>query len=342
MHLSGRRKTVWKINKAEVEALQTEVSSFRQLLNARGGQPVREETPLGAALVQDVEIINPSRDTRQINSSGIRQSPQARRRLDLRSPSYGDAAQRDRETRIPGQDIVEQQNPSGNTAFYRPAPLVNGTRSNETGQGTRFSVSESPRNRESVSDGPSPFETQVACAIAEDGSIQVHGISSNLYQPSATRKTPIDETAQLSEEEEADSQRIKDQLFANAALQRQRETTIFGGVGRSLGPKIDLDGLPSDLAIHLLDLHWNRQHYAYLLTYRPAIIDSLTNDGPYANKLLLNSIYYSSCLYSDRAVFRADPGDPQSMVSQFLEHLVSFSLLNVYRVTTSTAASRCC
>lgn len=315
--------------------MQTEVSSFRQLLNARGGQHELEETPLGPALVQDVSIGNHSGDARKIDT---RQSPQARRGLDLRSPSYGDQS----DSRIPDQAFIEQHS-HGNPTFIRQASLGNGTRSNETRHGSRFSVSESPRNRESISDGPSPFETQVACAIAEDGSIQVHGVSSNLYQPSSTRKTPVDETAQLSEEEEADSQRVKDQLFANAALQRQRETTIFGGgIQRSLGPKIDLDGLPADLAIHLLDLHWNRQHYAYLLTYRPAIIESLTNDGPYANKLLLNSIYYSSCLYSDRPVFRADPEDPLSMVSQPLDRLVSINLLIFNRVTISTAASRCC
>ena len=30
-----------------------------------------------------------------------------------------------------------------------------------------------------------------------------------------------------------------------------------------------VDGVPADLAIHLLALHWNRQHYAFLISYRP-------------------------------------------------------------------------
>ena len=70
---------------------------------------------------------------------------------------------------------------------------------------------------------------------------------------------------------------------------------------------------PPELAKHFFDMHFNRQHYAYLLSYRPAIMDSLAaGGGPWANKLLLNAIYYSSALYSDRECVRADPNDPQS------------------------------
>ena len=50
----------------------------------------------------------------------------------------------------------------------------------------------------------------------------------------------------------------------------------------------------------------------YLLTYRPAIVDSLINNGPYVNKLLLNAIYLQSSLYSDRDGLRLDPRDPKT------------------------------
>jgi hypothetical protein len=174
----------------------------------------------------------------------------------------------------------------------------------------------SPRSRgpdgANVPDGPSTAETQIACAIDEDGSIQVHGVTSHLHQPSLSRKDAPD--VSLSETEQLHhTQMVKDQLFAFAALQRQRESVMLGQLGRGMEAKIELDGLPVELATHLLDLHWNRQHLAYLLTYRPAIFDSLTNDGPYASKLLLNAIYYSSCLYSDRTLFRSDPNDPLTM-----------------------------
>jgi hypothetical protein len=69
-----------------------------------------------------------------------------------------------------------------------------------------------------------------------------------------------------------------------------------------------------DTAMHLLDLHWNRQHLSYLLTYRPAIMNSLISNGPYVNKLLLNAIYFQSSLYSDRtSLLRQNPQDPQTM-----------------------------
>ncbi|CAM1503470.1 Fc.00g010610.m01.CDS01 [Cosmosporella sp. VM-42] len=57
---------------------------------------------------------------------------------------------------------------------------------------------------------------------------------------------------------------------------------------------IDFDGVPMNMAMHLLDLHWKRLHLIYLQTYRPAIMDSLINNGPYVSKLLLNAIYLQS------------------------------------------------
>ncbi|KAF0324230.1 nitrogen assimilation transcription factor nira [Colletotrichum asianum] len=80
----------------------------------------------------------------------------------------------------------------------------------------------------------------------------------------------------------------------------------------SITANIDFDGVQADTAMHLLDLHWNRQHLSYLLTYRPAVMDSLVRNGPYSNKLLLNAIYLQSSLYSDRTCLRLNSADPQS------------------------------
>ncbi|KAJ5626334.1 hypothetical protein N7510_002643 [Penicillium lagena] len=160
-------------------------------------------------------------------------------------------------------------------------------------------------------------ETQIACAIEEDGSIHVHGISSHLYQPSA-QKSPSRERSGSRNIHGPKYQAVKDQLFANAAYQRQREASLIYGSGRSLGPRIDFDGLAPELALHLLELHWNRQHYLYLMTYRPAFFDSLANNGPYAHKLLLNSIYFSSCcLDSDRSIFKPDINEPHRRGERF-------------------------
>lgn len=85
------------------------------------------------------------------------------------------------------------------------------------------------------------------------------------------------------------------------------------------GIKIDLDGVPPELAFYLLDIHWNSQHYSFLLSYRPAIIDSILNNGPYSNRLLLNAIYYSSCLHSNRPDLRLDSTDPKSNGLRFYD-----------------------
>ncbi|KEF51710.1 uncharacterized protein A1O9_12345 [Exophiala aquamarina CBS 119918] len=73
---------------------------------------------------------------------------------------------------------------------------------------------------------------------------------------------------------------------------------------------VDFDGVPMDMAMHLLDLHWNRLNLIYLQTYRPAIMDSLFNNGPYVSELLLNAIYLQSSLYSDRKGLQLDAQDP--------------------------------
>lgn len=242
--------------KAEVQALQAEVATFRQLFkNGDNGQD-------GSA--------NGS-DYRKVNVEPVRNST-SRSGSDTRSLS-----------------ILDPRTPS-------------------------LTSQESPLTRDiEVSTGPSPIETQIACAVAEDGTIAVHGATSHMRDPATTAKPGNNDPVSQDDQEEYE-QIVRDQLFANAAYQRQRETAMFSNPTRSLGIKVELDGLPMELAVHLLELHFNRQHFAYLLTYRPAIMESLTNDGPYANKLLLNAIYYCSCLYSDRTIFRSNPDDPDTMV----------------------------
>jgi hypothetical protein len=110
--------------------------------------------------------------------------------LELKTPprsTHGEAYQTDEENRISHQDPFGEPTSTNSSALYGSASLINDSRGSEIGGGDRIRVTESPKNKETTSDGPSPFETQVACAIAEDGSIHVHGISSHLHQPSATR-----------------------------------------------------------------------------------------------------------------------------------------------------------
>lgn len=73
--------------------------------------------------------------------------------------------------------------------------------------------------------------------------------------------------------------------------------------------KLDFDGVDSDLGLHLLDLHWNRQHHAFLITYRPAFMRDMACRGPYYSKLLLNAIYFGASKFSSRLEVRRDPDD---------------------------------
>ncbi|KAH8883290.1 hypothetical protein GQ53DRAFT_798336 [Thozetella sp. PMI_491] len=110
---------------------------------------------------------------------------------------------------------------------------------------------------------------------------------------------------------------MRDRLISYAAIRRQEEAALHSSP--SIIANIDFDHVPSDMAMHLLDLHWNRQHLSYLLTYRPAIMDSLARNGPYVNKLLLNAIYFQSSMYSDRASLRSDPQDQQTVGKVFYD-----------------------
>ncbi|KAF4997587.1 hypothetical protein FDECE_12043, partial [Fusarium decemcellulare] len=149
-------------------------------------------------------------------------------------------------------------------------------------------------------------------ASAELGEVQMYGATSLLHDHATgdlwTQHTSPDEE----QEEDVDPltrSATQDHLISQAAISKQREIMLYSVP--SLTSNIDLDGLSLNMAIHLLDLHWNRLHFVYLLTYRPAIMDSLLNSGPYVNKLLLNAIYLQSSLYSDRDL-RLDPNDPQT------------------------------
>lgn len=159
----------------------------------------------------------------------------------------------------------------------------------------------------------SPCEARVAGVFHENGCVaSVHGLAGIMNPTSRERhKENISKLARKGEAAVAES---RARLISNAALQKQREVRMF----RQPQNLMDLDGCDPELAKHLLDLHFNRQHFAYLITYRPAIMDSLANGGgAWANKLLLNAIFYSSTLYSDRECLRSDPEDSQSVGMHF-------------------------
>jgi hypothetical protein len=104
--------------------------------------------------------------------------------------------------------------------------------------------------------------------------------------PSSRANVPANTTNAATEEDKlARLEQWKLELFANSARQLQLQHWQV-----SLG-KMDLDGVEPPLALHLLDLYFNHQYNTYLCVYRPAVMASLANDGPYANKLLLNGTH---------------------------------------------------
>jgi hypothetical protein len=105
------------------------------------------------------------------------------------------------------------------------------------------------------------------------------------------------------------SEHIRNSLIANAVLQRQREHELY-----SLP---DIDGVPIELAMHLLDLHWNRQHHTFLLTYRPAIMRDLRQGGRHCSIFLVNSIFACTSKYSHRIDLRDDAANPTTTGARF-------------------------
>lgn len=136
-------------------------------------------------------------------------------------------------------------------------------------------------------------------SLDEDGQIGALGPTSALHNPV--------------EAPDADMQpqrNLANQLFVNAVLQRQFESKIW-----TLN---NIDGVSIELATHLHDLHWNRQHHTLLLTYRPLYTRDLLSGGPYWSKFLSNAIFASVSKFSNRPEVRDDPSDPRTSGGRFL------------------------
>ncbi|OOQ88043.1 nitrogen assimilation transcription factor nirA [Penicillium brasilianum] len=102
---------------------------------------------------------------------------------------------------------------------------------------------------------------------------------------------------------------LRYQLIANAAMERQREYRL-----RCLA---FIRGIPADLALHLLNLHWSRQHHTFLLTYRPTFMRELEHGGPYCSDLLLYAVFACASKFSERLDVRSNPGDPETAGQHF-------------------------
>lgn len=184
------------------------------------------------------------------------------------------------------------------------------------------------------SNGLSPCEARVAGVFHEDGRVaSVHGLA-GIMNPTrrALHKENISKVSRKGEVAVAGS---KARLVSNAILQKQRESRLF----RQPQHLVDLDGCDPELARHLIDLHFNRHHCSYLLTYRPAIMESIASRGPWVNKLLLNAIYYNSSLYSDRPGLRPPGDDPEGVGSRFYDRFCELLVPAMAKPSIPSAAA---
>ncbi|KAJ5370949.1 uncharacterized protein N7496_007041 [Penicillium cataractarum] len=84
------------------------------------------------------------------------------------------------------------------------------------------------------------------------------------------------------------------------------------------GLEVDFDNVDHALAIHLLQIHWNNIDIPSLVTYLPTFIGGLiSGENVYMNKILLNAVFFSSSLYSDRTIRRSDSASRHSVGAFF-------------------------
>ncbi|GAC93381.1 predicted transcription factor [Pseudozyma hubeiensis SY62] len=116
-----------------------------------------------------------------------------------------------------------------------------------------------------------------------------------------------------------DPAELTDRLTSLAAREKQQELM------NSVAGRLDFDGVEPELAIHLLNLHWNRQHHAYLVTYRPLFMRDMAappGKAKYFSKLLFHAILFGAAKFSDRThQVRSDVNDPSTAGQQFLERV---------------------
>ncbi|KAF7719489.1 Nitrogen assimilation transcription factor [Penicillium ucsense] len=135
--------------------------------------------------------------------------------------------------------------------------------------------------------------------ISPNGDSSYHGLTSTLFDDAPTDRRGHGRPA----DQRSPADHVSKRLMGEAAYQRQLEALNFRH------GKLDFDGVDPELGMHLLSLHWNRQHHSFLITYRPAFMRDMACGGPYFSKLLLNAIYFGASKFSTRPEVRRNPND---------------------------------
>lgn len=162
-------------------------------------------------------------------------------------------------------------------------------------------------NSEGIALGSRAQGSRAPASISKNATY--HGPTSALYDDVPGERQP---QPWFTAERES---RMSTLLFAEAAKQRQMEA-----VNTARGV-LDFDGVDPEMGLHLLNLHWNRQHHSFLVTYRPAFMRDMACQGPYFSKILLNAIYFGSAKFSPRPELRKDPDDVRTAGWQFRQRV---------------------
>ncbi|KAG5818951.1 hypothetical protein H9Q74_000234 [Fusarium xylarioides] len=158
---------------------------------------------------------------------------------------------------------------------------------------------------------PRPMDSGVArVVVLANGESTYHGRTSALFEDNAQER-PVEQEVQP----RMPDHWVERGLIAEAAKQRQLEEIHFAK------GQLDFDGVDPDLGMHLLSLHWNRQHHLFLITYRPAFMRDMACGGPYFSKLLLNAIYFGSSKFSPRLEVRKDVNDVRTAGWRYRERV---------------------
>ncbi|OAA71852.1 fungal specific transcription factor domain-containing protein [Akanthomyces lecanii RCEF 1005] len=142
--------------------------------------------------------------------------------------------------------------------------------------------------------------------VASNNVSSYHGHTSTLYEEQAPEREAHPRVP---------DDWVEKGLVAEAARQRQLEEFNFH-TGR-----LDFDDVDPDLGMHLLNLHWNRQHHSFNITYRPAFMRDMACSGPYFSKLLLNALYFGASKFSPRLDVRRDPRDVRTAGWKYRERV---------------------
>ena len=124
-------------------------------------------------------------------------------------------------------------------------------------------------------------------AVDPSGNIEARGPTNTLYESSHWHK---------GRNPEVPEHYASAILTATTALEQQREI----GYKKALLDRGHIEGVPAELALHLLDIHWSRHHF-FLISYRPAFYRDMMSGGPYYSPLLLFAILAVSSRYSERS-----------------------------------------